>query len=962
MPEYPSGTVAFLFTDIEGSTRRWELHQQAMWLAVERHFALMREAIHAQHGVLFKTIGDAVQAAFPDVPGAVNAAIAAQAALRKEDWGELGPLRVRMAIHVGEATPRDGDYLAPVLNRLARVLSTGYGDQVLLTEAARTIAVSVLPPSFDLLDLGAHRLRDLLQAEHIYQLAGPGLVADFPPLKSLDRHLHNLPAQPTPLLGRDGDVANVRALLADDDARLVTLTGPGGTGKTRLAVQIGAEVVESFADGVWFVPLAAVAGPDLVVSAIAQPLGVREVPGQTLLETAEETLRGKHTLLILDNFEHVVAAAPTVSRLLAAAPNLKVLATSREPLRIGGEREVPVQPLALPDARQAPRLPAGELLEFPAVRLFVERAQAVKPDFALTDANAPDVAAICRRLDGLPLAIELAAARARVLPPAQLLARLDQRLKILTGGSRDLPARQQTLRAAIEWSHDLLTAEDRALFARLAVFAGGCTLEAAEVVCADAGDSALDVLDGLDSLTQKSLVRQEDGDGHEPRFTMLQTIHEFGLERLDASGEEEALRRAHARFFQELAETEEQAMTGPRQVAVLDNLDTEHDNLRAALGWLDERGEGETRLRLAAALWRFWWVRGHLSEGRRWLERALRDAEGLPAAIHAKALRGAGILAESQGDYAQATRMHEAALAQARDLGDQVEVAHSLTDLGIMARFQGDYRRAREFQEQALAVWGELGDESGTTSSLHELGRLAMERGDYAEAGIYLKQCLAKVRAAADASALGPVFESLGELAFYQADFAAAAAAYEESLAAARAIDDARMIAHASAALGEAIQHQGDLDKAEALYREALPLYRELGDKRGTAFALAQLAKIALAREDHASAGSLFAESFDLRREEGDQSAIVDSLEGLAGLLIARGDVERGVAVIAASDARRVALEFPLPPAYAAERDRWLTAARQALSEPEFTAVWNRGLELTIEEAVAEAKLLLFVS
>jgi len=638
MPEFPSGTVAFLFTDIEGSTKRWERDSAAMWAAVERHFTLLDDAITTQNGILFKTIGDAVQAAFPTVPAAVAAVVAAQSALRQEDWGDLGPLRVRMAVHIGEATPRDGDYLAPCLNRLARLLGTGYGEQILLSEAARAMAESALPPGCDLLDLGTHRLRDLLQPEHIYQLSGPGLVVEFPPLKSLDRHLNNLPAQPTALLGRETEVAATRALLEQAGARIVTLTGPGGTGKTRLGLQVGAELVEAFGDGVWFVPLAAIADPDLVVPAIAQPLGVREIPGEPLLTTLQEYLQKKHALLLLDNFEHLTAAAPAISALLAACPGVQVLVTSREPLRIAGERELPVSPLSLPTERQARGLPPAALLEYSAIRLFVERAQAVKPDFTLSEATAADVTAICRRLDGLPLAIELAASRVRVLPPRQLLSRLDTRLKLLTGGHRDLPARQQTLRAAIEWSHDLLDPDEQTLFARLAVFSGGCTFEAAEAICAAAGELGLDVLDGLDSLTQKSLLRPDEGDDGESRFTMLETIREYGLDRLDATGDAAMVRRTHAGYFLTLAEKAEPELTGPDQVAWLNRLNAEHDNFRSALGWLEQADGAETRLRIVAALWRFWWMHGHLAEGRGWLDRALAGADGLPPYILANAL------------------------------------------------------------------------------------------------------------------------------------------------------------------------------------------------------------------------------------------------------------------------------------------------------------------------------------
>ncbi len=954
MPEYPSGTVAFLFTDIEGSTKRWERDTAAMWAAVERHFSLLEDEIAAREGVLFKTIGDAIQAAFPTVPGAVAAAVAAQAALREEDWGDLGPLRVRMAVHVGEATPRDGDYLAPCLNRLARLLGTGYGEQILLSEAARAIAEPALPAGCDLLDLGSHRLRDLLQPEHIYQLRGPGLVVEFPPLKSLDRHLHNLPAQPTALLGREPEVAATRALLEQEAARIVTLTGPGGTGKTRLGLQVGAELVEAFDDGVWFVPLATIADPDLVVPAIAQPLGVREIPGEPLLATLQEYLLKKQALLLLDNFEHVTAAAPAVAALLAACPGVQVLATSREPLRIAGERELPVPPLSLPTERQARGLPPAALLEYSAIRLFVERAQAVKPDFALSAANAPDVAAICRRLDGLPLAIELAAARVRVLPPGQLLIRLDKRLKLLTGGNRDLPARQQTLRAAIEWSHDLLDPDEQALFSRLAVFSGGCTFEAAEAVCGEAGDLALDVLDGLDSLTQKSLLRPEDGADGESRFTMLETIREFGLERLETTGEADTLRRVHADYFLTLAETAEPHLTGVEQIEWLNRLSAEHDNFRSALGSLERRDGAETRLRLVAALWRFWWIRGHLAEGRSWLERALAEADDLPPATLAQALSGAGILAESQGDYESAIVHHEQALELWRQAEDKVGIASSLTNLGIIRRILGDYDHASSQHEQALFIWREINDERQIGGSLRELGELALYRGRFEVAAPLFRESLDLCRGSGDASAVAAVLESLGILAFYQEDYPQATAYYEECLAVCRTLNDARMTASTLANLGEVEYLQGNEVQAEALYEEALSLFREIGDKRGIAFVLLQLGRVSLARNDLDQALALVAESLALRRKVGEKPAVVESLEALAEIAYMRGDAALAVRVYAITDAQRLTSGIPLAASYSGVRERVLAYARQSLGKAAFAEAWTRGQVQSLEEIITE--------
>src|SRR5215217_8380165 len=482
MPDLPSGTVTFLFTDIEGSTALWEQDQVAMATAVERHHTLLRTAIETHHGVLFKTVGDAVQAAFPTAPDAVAAALDAQRSLATECWSAVdGALAVRMAGHTIAAEPHDRDYLAPGLNRLARLVSAAHGGQVLLTQVTQNLASDALPPGANLRDLGEHPLRDLNRPEHVFQLLHPDLAADFPPIRTLTPRPNNLPAEPTLFLGREDHVARIVDLLGRDDVRLLTITGPGGVGKTRLGVQAAAGVLDDFPDGVWFVDLSALDDPILVPSAIARVLGVRE-EGGGLTERLAAVLGGKRLLLVLDNFERVLGSASLVTSLLARGPGAKVLVTSRTPLHISGEQEYPLAPLLLPDRERLP--PLEHVLQFEAVRLFVERAQAVKPGFTVTTANAPAVAEICHRLDGLPLAIELAAALVKLLPPHALLQRLEKRLPLLTRGARDLPARQQTMRDAIAWSHDLLTPEEQTLFQRLAVFVGGFTLEAAEGVAA----------------------------------------------------------------------------------------------------------------------------------------------------------------------------------------------------------------------------------------------------------------------------------------------------------------------------------------------------------------------------------------------------------------------------------------------------------------------------------------------
>src|SRR5215210_2521886 len=542
MPSPPTGTVTFLFTDIEGSTRMWEKDPEAMGSTVARHDEVLRGAIEANEGHVFKTVGDAFCAAFPTAPDALEAAISAQRLLHAGGQDEESRLRVRMALHTGAAEERGGDYFGPPLNRVARLLSVGHGGQVLLSSPAQELVRDQLPTGADLRDLGEHRLKDLIRPERVFQLTAPVLPEDFPALRTLDARPNNLPVQPTPLVGREKEVGTVRERLLAPETRLLTLTGPGGTGKTRLALQVAAEALEDFEDGAFFVALAAIADPALVAPAIAGSLGVLDSGERPLIEGLKDHLRDRQPLLLLDNFEQVLEASSLVGELLSSCPELKVLATSRISLRLYGEREYPVPPLALPDPGHLP--PLERLTQYEAVRLFVERAQDAKPDFSVTNENAPAVAEICARLDGLPLAIELAAARAKILSPQAMLSRLSNRLKLLKGGARDLPERQQTLRGAIDWSHDLLEEDERTLFARLSVFVGGCTVESAEEVCDPEGDLLVEVLDGLASLVDKSLLRQREEKGSgAPRFFMLGTIREYATEKLEERGKAEEVSR-----------------------------------------------------------------------------------------------------------------------------------------------------------------------------------------------------------------------------------------------------------------------------------------------------------------------------------------------------------------------------------------------------------------------------------
>lgn len=889
----PSGMVAFLFTDVEGSTARWERDRDAMAVAIDRHFALLRAAIEAQGGVLFKIVGDAVQAAFPVAPHAVAAAFAAQRALLAEDWGEIGPLRVRMALHAGEAEPdARGDYLAPALNRLSRLLSTGYGGQVLLSHAVQQLSRNALPEGCLLRDLGQHRLRDLLEPEQVFQLLHPDLPTDFPPLKSLDARPNNLPRQPTPFLGREGEVAEVVRLLRDDQVQLLTLTGPGGSGKTRLALQAAAEALDAFPDGTTFVPLAPVSDPALVPSAAAQALLVPEQGGRPVTDVLREHLAKKRFLLILDNCEHLLeAAARLAADLLASCPGLTVLATSRSPLRLRAEQEWEVPPLEMPP-RPPPPPTAEQISPRAAVRLFIERAQAIRPDFTVDNESAPAVAEICWRLDGLPLAIELAAARVRLFSPDALLARLGKSLPFLTGGARDAPARQRTLRDAIAWSHDLLDPEEQTIFRRLAVFAGGFTLEAAEAVGNPGG--ALDILGLVEQLSEHSLLRQDDGAGQasdEPRFEMMETVREFAAEQLAESGEDAAMRDAHAAAFAALAEQARAGMLGPDEAAWHARLTAEHANVRAALGWLLERQQAEIALAVAIGMRRFWEFRYHYAEGIGWLERTLAAAGPAPARTRGWGLRSLGNLVFVNGDARRAGELFEEALAIFRKEGDDEGINLALASLAIVRTALGEVAAARAAAEEGLAVSRRIGDGRGEAYALRGIGFAASVEGDLPAAEVAYEDALAAFRKIGEHWAVLNMLTELGSLALRQGNLARARKLGEESRARARAKEDVPLELHADVLLGRVALEEGDLNVAESLIARAANGFTSLGEDLWAAAADHALAAVAARRGDMARARRLTGKAIALQRPSSTPIVLMAALMEAAGVYGDIGDV-----------------------------------------------------------------------
>ncbi len=784
MADRPSGTVTFLFSDVEGSTRLLQtLGSERYQAALDDHRGIIRGAIAARDGAAVDSQGDAFFVAFRRAQDAVAAAIAIQQELGAHPWlGEL-PLRVRIGLHTTEAMPTDDGYVGVGVHTGARICAAAHGGQVLMSQTVADLAGE--DHGVELVDLGLHRLKDLSAPHRLFQLLVPGLPDHFPPPHTLESHPTNLPVQATPLVGRQREVAEVAALLDREGVRLVTLTGPGGAGKTRLALQVAAEIADRFPDGTFFVPLAGVAGADLVLPAIGQALALNEAAGQSL----SAFLAQKRMLLVVDNLEHVIGAAPALAELFGTAPGVRTIVTSREPLHIGAEQVYPVAPLGVPDLGH--RQDAASALGSDAVALFAVRARAVEPTFTVSDENAAAVAELCARLDGLPLAVELAAARVRLLSPEAILDRLGDRLGLLTGGSRDQPARLQTLRNTLAWSHDLLSEAEQRLFARLSVFAGGFTLEAAEGVC----EADLDLLAGL---VDRSLVQRRDD-----RFAMLDTIREFAAERLIATGGDDAIRTAHAAFFESLAARAHDARFTQQEMAA--QLEADHDNLRAALDWL--RGSDAGRYaRLAGRLGWFWHVHSHLAEGRARVDDALTLVPPEADEDRAWLLSAAVELAAWQGDVEEAERLGAEAIAAWHELDRPTEVALVLHDLGWGHFFAGgDLALGRRRMEESLEQHMSQGDAQLVNRA--QLGLL---------------QILVAIGDVATVRELGP-----------------------DALATSQRLGDRWSEHFAHHFLGDCALIEGDVGEAELRYRLSLEAAWESGDQIETCYELQGMAMAA---------------------------------------------------------------------------------------------------------------------
>ena len=764
-------TITILFTDIVGSTRLWEEHPYEMESALARHDNLLRTSIEQYGGEVVKSTGDGYLAVFSDTWQGVSAALAAQRALTNEGWdGLIGRLAVRMGLNTGTAEQRAGDYYGTAVNRAARLANVAHGGQILISEPVYNLLRSALPDDVSFKDLGHHRLRDLSQMEHVFQLVAADLPAIFPALRTPNNETINLPVQLTPFIGRTKEIEALSILVTRPDVSLVTMTGPGGTGKTRLSIQAAETLAGHFPAGVTFVGLAPTKDPLLVPDAIAHELEVIEQPERSLIDSLSHYFAGKKALLILDNFEHLMAARPFVTELLAHAPQLKIVVTSRQILYLNGEHEYPVPPLHLPDP--ALSTSAGFLSSNESVALFVQRAQATAPNFTLKENNAPTVAAICMRLDGLPLAIELAAARVRLISPQQILDRLDNRLRFLTGGARDLPSRQRTLRGAIDWSYDLLREDERRLFTRLAVFTGGRSLEAVETVCGPGLD--MDVLDGISSLLDKSLLVRGDGHAGESRYYMLGMIREYAAERLAIGGEAQQMQARHLAYFLNQAEEMEPCYRQHGQLLLLKRTAAELGNFRAAFNYAVENGRPGEAARLIAALDYYLRYRDRLVEGQRWFQKALQFQDQIPQQELARFLLGAGRLAWVNGAMEQCYKLFIDGLKAAQAANDRCVEAWLLVELSSSAFHIDGRELSLQRCEQGLAIFQELDDQPGIATAYNNLGEVARLSGNYDQARAMYETCLAACRETGEITRQIMQSHNLAYIAYRQRDFARA--------------------------------------------------------------------------------------------------------------------------------------------------------------------------------------------
>jgi predicted ATPase/class 3 adenylate cyclase/Tfp pilus assembly protein PilF len=872
---YPSGTVTFLFTDIEGSTKLAQENDVTYLASLGKHHKILYDVVDRNNGFVFKIVGDAFCCAFAESHDAMRAAVESQAKLCAEDWGD-SVIRVRMGIHSGNAEWNGKDYMGYMtLARTNRVMSSAYGNQILISNDVRNKLAEANLAEVSFRDLGERRLKDLIQPMRLFQIVSPDIPSEFPPLKTLDARPNNLPVQLTSFIGREKELSEIKKLLSS--TRLLTLLGSGGTGKTRLALQAGADMIDEFANGVWIAELAEISDPSKLAQTVLRALGTEEKPAMSMYETLAEFLKDKQILLILDNCEHVIDECSHLAEVLQSkCQKLKILATSREALKCSGEQTYNIPSLAHP--QRAEKMSPEKLSQYEAVRLFIERALLVNPGFRVTNENAPSLAEVCARLDGIPLAIELAAARMKALSVEKIHARLDDRFALLTAGRRTALPRQQTLKALIDWSYDLLPDEEKTLWKRLSVFSGGFSLEAAEEICSDDDLDKYIILDCVSNLAEKSILIYDDST---ERYKMLETIHQYGTDLLKNKDEHDALHKKHLSYFMNVAVQQSKRSKGTDQSQAFALIESDHGNIQSALSYALASGDFLGAAEMATSVSYFWIIRGYLFVGNSWFEEILKHEEHIPKKLLYVLLDKAGGLKLHQSAYDECEKLYKRSFSIKEELGEKLEMSKSLNNLGSIAARKGDYENAGKMFEQYLSIMRDLDMRANLPNALNNLSLLELYTGAYDKARLSIEESLKLCEEFSDNNEKYFANRNAGKLAFELGDYDKSAEYHEKALAISREYSYKSGIAVTLAELSQVLIELGDHKRAKLQLEESLLIAKESDETICIAMSLVGLGELAEAELEDKSASEYFGEALKLYREVGDLSGVVITLKNL---------------------------------------------------------------------------------
>lgn len=940
----PSGTVTFLFTDIEGSTKLAQKFPRFYESRLLEHDSILKETIEAYGGYQFRKVGDAICASFLNASDAVNAAVESQRKLNAEGNKEFR-IKVRMGIHTGQAEYQGGDYLGYLtLTRASRVMSVAYGGQILLTQDTFKNINGMLPENVSLRDMGERRLKDLFRPERIHQIVTSGLENDFPALKTLDERLNNLPIQLTSFVGREEEIRQIRNLF--NSTRLLTLTGTGGVGKTRLAIHIAADLTDDFSDGVWFADLASLSEESLILLTLFRSLRVKEDPNQTLEESLLNYLRNKEVLIIFDNCEHLIdASARLTEKLLSVCPKLKIIATSREALKCSGEQTHLVLSLAIPDPNE--KVTSEILSQYESAKLFIDRAKTLNPSFKINNDNAPALAEICYQLDGIPLALELAAARTNVLSVEKINERLSNRFHLLSGGKRTAIPKQQTLKALIDWSHNLLSESEKILFRRLTVFSRGWSLEAAEQVCPHEKLSVEDILDMLSLLHDKSLIIY---DKEQERYQMLESIRQYGDDQLNISGEKIPMKKNHFNYFLQMADESVTKLSGSSQKEWINKLETEYSNFQSALYFIMEEQQFESAAKLATGIGRYLEIRGYITEAKRWFKDILEGKDEINPLQRSNVLNWAGTFEWISGDFPAATHFYEESLRIRKQIGDKQGIANTLNNLGLVAIAQDESEIGINLLEEGLKVFKEVSDKPLIADALLNLGSALAKYNINDKGTSVLTESLDIYRELGDKRGMSMALHNLGSLANYDLDYTLGQSLYEECLVLQKELGDRRGVALTLNNLGALISYQGKSVEAEDILEQSVILHREVEDKAGLANALNNLGFIKFNLGKNETALNLQREGLTLRNLMGNSEASYSIIGIAEGLSIKFPD--RATMLLGAMDKIFHPLDQILETEIKAVYDKTILTLKETLGAAHFMKHFNEGKKLNLEKAI----------